>query len=360
MWYKPYGQTGHQVSVIGFGGMRFPQPQDPQAMADLVRYAHDRGINYFDTAPIYCDDKSEEIMGRAFQGMPRDSFYCSSKCGSARGDELRQSLERSLRRLGLETIDFYHIWCLLHPRQLQERIEGGAIAAAVQAKEQGLIRHLVVSTHLPGDEIAKVLASGYFEGMTLGYNALNFPFRSEGVAAAQRLGLGVVTMNPLGGGMIPRNAERLAFLMGPGDRSVTEAALRFNVSQPGITVALVGFAERREIDQAVAAVDGFTAYPPAHIDRLKSRVRDSFNGFCTGCGYCLPCPSEVEIPKFMDSYNQSILDGTGILQWLKGHWNLGPADAAACTQCGHCEDSCTQHLPIRDRLAQIAALTEKP
>ena len=208
MWYKPYGQTGKQVSVIGLGGMRLPRPQDPQAMADLVVYAHDQGINYFDTAPLYCEDKSEEIMGRAFKAMPRDSFYCSTKCGSAKGDELRQSLERSLRRLGVEVIDFFHIWCLLRPGQLQERIDGGAIPAAVKAKEQGLIRHLVVSTHLPGAEIAKVLGTGTFEGVTLGYNVLNFPFRSEGVAAAQRLGLGVVTMNPLGGGIIPRRPRR--------------------------------------------------------------------------------------------------------------------------------------------------------
>ena len=359
MWYKPYGKTGKQVSVIGFGGMRFPRPKDPQAMADLVVYAHSQGINYFDTAPYYCDDKSEEIMGLAFKRLPRASFYCSTKCGSARGDELRQSLERSLTRLGVQAIDFFHIWCMLRPEQLQERLAGGAIPAALKAKEEGLVRHVVISAHMAGEEIATVLNSGHFEGITLGYNVLNFPFRQAGVAAAERLGLGVVTMNPLGGGMIPRQAERLTFLKGEGDRSVTEAALRFNISQPGITVALVGFAERAEIDQAVAAVENFKPYPAEHIERLKGRIREGFNGFCTGCGYCLPCPANVEIPKMMDSYNQKILDGGNIATRLREHWSLSPDAAAACTQCGHCEESCTQHLPIRDRLAEIAKLIDK-
>ncbi|MEI8197743.1 MAG: aldo/keto reductase, partial [Phycisphaerae bacterium] len=289
MWYKPYGNTGKNVSVIGFGAMRFPQPADTDASAAIVQYAHQKGINYFDTAPYYCDDKSEEIMGRAFRSMPRDSFYCSTKCGSAKGDELRASLERSLERLGVQSIDFFHIWCLVWPNQLPERIAGGAIAAALKAKQEGLIKHVVVSTHLNGDDIAKVLDSGYFEGLTLGYNALNFPFRASGLQAAQRHNIGVATMNPLGGGLIPRNAERLSFLKGPNDRSVVEAAIRFNISDPAITLALIGFASTAEIDEAVAAAENFQPYPPEHIARLKSQISTSFDGFCTGCGYCLPC-----------------------------------------------------------------------
>jgi predicted aldo/keto reductase-like oxidoreductase len=358
MLYKPYGRTGIQLSAIGFGAMRFPQPEKLDEMAQIALHAHRKGINYFDTAPFYCDDKSEEIMGRAFAAMPRDSFYCSTKCAAAKGDELRTSLERSLKRLRVSSIDFFHIWCLLRPEQLGERTAGGAIQAALKAKAEGLIKHLVVSTHLSGEDIVKVLESGYFEGVTLGYNLLNFPFRQEGLAAALRLQLGVATMNPLGGGLIPRNAARLAFLKGPADRDVVEAALRFNVSDPAITLALVGFASVAEVDQAVAAVDQFTPHTVAHIESLKARINGSFNGFCTGCGYCLPCPSNVPIPKFMDAYNQKILNGTDkdITERLKWHWSLAPDEAAACTQCGQCEEACTQHLDIRERLSAIAAL----
>ena len=358
MWKKTYGKTGKVISVIGFGGMRFPQPHDLDASAELVRYAHAKGINYFDTAPYYCDDRSEEIFGRVLPSLPRDSFYVSTKCSEADGARLRASLERSLQRLGIATIDFFHIWCLLRSDDLSQRIAGGAVAAALKAKAEGLIRHLVVSAHLGGDDIAAVLDSGYFEGITLGYNVLNFPYRATALQAAQRHGAGVVTMNPLGGGLIPRNAQRLEFIMSVQDRDVVQAALRFNVSQPAITCALVGFASRTEIDEAVAAVADFAPYPVEHIERIKANLSARFDGFCTGCGYCLPCPADLEIPKLMDVYNQKILDGAdgAMRDRLKWHWNLAPDVAAACLQCGDCETACTQHLPIRERLEAIAAL----
>lgn len=358
MWYKPYGKTGKEVSVIGFGGMRFPKPAETEAMAEIVHYAHNKGINYFDTAPYYCDDKSEEIMGCAFKTMKRNTYYVSSKCGEADGGKFRASLEKSLKRLGVDYVDFFHVWCLLWPNQLKERTDGGAIAAALKAKEEGLIKHVVVSTHLNGDDIAAVLDTGHFEGLTIGYNALNFPFRQKGLEAAQKHNIGVATMNPLGGGLIARNAERLGFLKAPGDRSVVEAALRFNVSQPAITMALVGFSGNQEIDQAVAAVENFTPYSAEHIEKVKAQISKSFDGFCTGCEYCLPCPANISIPRLMDGYNQKILGGNDqdVLNRLKWHWNVPASQAAECIQCGQCEDQCTQHLPIRERLAMIAGL----
>ena len=359
MWTKQYGKTGKDISVIGFGGMRFTAPNDIDGSAELVLYAHSRGINYFDTAPYYCEDKSEEIMGAAIRHMQRDSFYISTKCGEADGGSMRASIERSLKRLNVEYIDFMHVWCLLRPEQLEERIKKGAVGAVLKAKEEGLVKHVVASTHLSGEEIAAMLDSGYFEGLTIGYNALNFPFRAKALEAAAEHHAGVVTMNPLGGGIIPKNAERLAFLKGPQDRNVVEAALRFNISQPAITAALVGFSSKEQIDQAVAAVENFTPYSAAHIDEVKSHITAGFEGFCTGCGYCLPCPSSVEIPKMMDAYNQRILEGNdkAIAERLKWHWGLSPDLAAACVQCGECEDKCTQHLPIRERLELISKVT---
>ncbi|MGA2801706.1 MAG: aldo/keto reductase [Verrucomicrobiota bacterium] len=138
MWKKTYGKTGKDISVIGFGGMRFPKPNDIDGSAELVTYAHSKGINYFDTAPFYCDDKSEEITGAAIKQLPRDSFYVSTKCAAADGAELRSSLECSLKRLNVEQIDFFHIWCLMFPNQLPERIAKGAVPAALKAKEEGL------------------------------------------------------------------------------------------------------------------------------------------------------------------------------------------------------------------------------
>ncbi|MFB3892848.1 MAG: aldo/keto reductase [Phycisphaerae bacterium] len=361
MWTKPYGRTGKDVSVIGFGGMRFERPLDIDASAAVVLHAYGKGVNYFDTAPYYCKDRSEDIMGAAFRAMRPGTFFVSTKSGEPEGDKLRRDLEKSLKRLGVPRINFFHLWCIITLEAWKGRIEKGAVAAALKAKEEGLIEHVVVSSHLPGADLAKVLADAPVEGVTLGYCAINFPYRQAAVDAAGRHGLGVVTMNPLGGGLIPQNAAKFDFLRGPGDKSVVEAAIRFNISQPAITCALVGFSTTQQVDQAVAAVDGFRPYPKKHVDSIRRKVMASFNSLCTGCGYCLPCPAGINIPQMMDSYNHKLLRGGDpkeISARLSDHWESSPQPATTCSLCGQCEERCTQRLPIRERMKEIASLAK--
>ena len=356
MLYKPYGRTGKDVSAISFGGMRFDKPEDTDANAEIVLYAHSKGINYFDTAPMYCGDKSEGIMGAALKQLKRDEFYVSTKSNKAGASILRTELQRSLERLNVDYIDFYHIWCIVSTETWQERLKGGAVDEALKAKDEGLIKHLVVSAHLQGDQLGEMLAEGPFEGVTLGYSAINFPYRQAAVAAAGKMGLGVVTMNPLGGGLIPNNAETFDFIRTEADESVVAAALRFNISQAPITSALVGFTTTEHVDQACAAVEGFQPYGPEHIASMQGRIVEAFDGLCTGCGYCMPCPEGIEIPKFMDSYNQMLLSGgksgplMGRMRW---HWEISGDQAGVCTRCGACTELCTQHLNICDRLEEI-------
>lgn len=363
MQTRPYGQTGKELSLLGCGGMRFSEPDKIDEMAEVVLHAYRRGVNYFDTAPGYCHDHSETILGTAFQHMPPDTFYVSTKSGGADGAEVRRQLETSLERLGVERIHFYHIWCVITLDDWSRRVEGGAVAAAIRAKEEGLIEHVVVSSHLPGEELCTVLDEGPFEGVTLGYCAINFPYRQQAMDEAGRRGLGVVTMNPLGGGLIPQNAERFDFIRSHDDPSVVAAALRFNLSCPAVTSALVGFSNTTQVDEAVDAVEDFRPYDEAHATALREKIVESFDGLCTGCGYCLPCPEGLNLPRLMDAYNVGMLSGGDLAEHiryrLRMHWNLSPEAASACTQCGLCEERCTQHLPIRERLAYIASLSEE-
>jgi hypothetical protein len=265
--------------------------------------------------------------------------------------------------MGVDCIHFFHIWCIVSQAGWRERVDGGAVAAALKAREEGLIEHMVVSSHLPGDELAGVLKEAPFEGVTLGYCAINFPYRQKTLDVASRMGLGVVTMNPLAGGLIPQNAKTFDFIRSEHDADVVQAAIRFNVSQPAVTSALVGASNKAHVDQAVDAVEHFEPYPPAHIDAIRQKVMTAYNSLCTGCGYCLPCPSGVNIPQLMDAYNHKLLredhGDEHIVNRLNWHWSAKPAAARACSLCGACEERCTQRLPIRERLKEIAALAEE-
>jgi predicted aldo/keto reductase-like oxidoreductase len=354
--HRPFGSTGKDVSAISFGGMRFAEPQNLEKSSDLILYAHSRGINYFDTAPIYCGDRSEDIFGHALSQLPRENFTVSTKGSRARGDDLRKTLERSLTRLKVDQIDFFYIWHLMNPEDWEKRKQLGAVEAALRAKEEGLIGHLLCSSHMEGEEIAKVLQEGIFEGVLLGYNAINFPYRQQAVEQAGKQNLGVVTMNALGGGLIPQNAKKLSFLKSETAPDVVSAALQFNLSHPAISTVLVGFENREDIDQAVAAAENFVPISPQQQQHVETHLKTAFADLCTGCGYCLPCPVDIPIPKYLDSYNQLILtdgDRQAVLNRYRMHWNITPQQAKECIACGDCEKRCTQHLPIIQRLAEL-------
>lgn len=360
MIYKEYGTTGKRLSAIGFGGMRLPNPRNPAEGMAVLHAARRAGITYFDTAPYYCDDRSESIFGEALRTMPNSSLplYTSSKCSQASGAEFRRGLEKSLARLGLPQITFFHLWCVMDPTDWKARLAGGALAAALKAKEEGLIGHVCVSTHMNGAEIAQLVADHpEIEGLTLGYCAINFPYRLKGVEAARRLRRGVVAMNPLGGGLIPQHADVFDFIRAPGDPDVVTAALRFLVSDPGITTALVGFSSVDQVAAAVRAVENFTPHAPEHLETIRAGIEKDFDEMCTGCGYCLPCPQGIPIPRYMDVHNLMQLKSTDdeIRGRLKYHWDLTPAKAAECVECGLCETRCTQHLPIIARLKKVAS-----
>ncbi len=359
MIYKPYGTTGLTVSAIGFGGMRFADQKDVDTCAALVQAAYDAGITYFDTAPGYGD--SELLFGAAFKQMQRTRasrpFYVSTKSMRVEPDAVRAELEQSLKRLGLDAVDFYHVWCVMNPADYDRRKLARTLQAFERARDEGLVRHVVVSTHMAGPDIATMLADYPFKGVLLGYSAMNFAYREAGVAAAARLGQGVVAMNPLGGGIIPQNPDRFGFLRTQPDENVVAAALRFLINDPRVSVALVGFANLSDLQMALDAVNGFKPIPAAEQERIRHALKAAFNALCTGCRYCEPCPAGVPIASLMDAYNHHVLDNkpTDIVDRLKWHWAIRPDDARlrACTQCGQCEQTCTQHLPIRERLTAV-------
>jgi hypothetical protein len=233
-------------------------------------------------------------------------------------------------------------------------VKGGAYEAALKAREEGLIEHIVFSTHCNGDEIETIVNDGCFEGMTIGYNILNFPFRQKGLKAAYERGLGVATMNPLGGGIIPQKPDYFGFIKGPEDSTVVEAALRFNGSHKEITTVLAGMGSVNEVIENVKVGSGIKEFDDTRLKEIEARLSASMDKLCTGCRYCESCPSELPVSKYMLAYNDSILGNAGdTLDTLKWHWGISADRINDCIECGLCESKCTQHLPIIERLKSI-------
>ena len=360
MLYREYGQTGKKVSLLGFGGMRFANIDDHEECVRMMAAAAEGGVNYFDTAPGYFETKSETVFGKGFAELRRRKlpFYSATKTFASTEDAVRREIEAQLKRLDIPAVDFYHIWCITGLDNWQERRKNGILKTFAKLKEEGLIRHICVSSHLIKDEIKELLLEGVFEGVLFGYSAYNFQTRQNAFDAIREKKLGAVVMNPLGGGVIPQNPEKFDFLRRQGENTVA-AALRFLWDHPEISVTLVGFDTIEHVREALDAMENYRPRTAEELTAVKASAGKSLEGVCTGCAYCDNCPQGVPIPKYMDAYNHKILNGEDpkdpIGSRLFWHWKLERSGAGKCTACGQCEKACTQHINIIERLREIAS-----
>jgi predicted aldo/keto reductase-like oxidoreductase len=363
MYYKALGKTGKEVSAVSFGAMRFREDdykKGPGRCADIVLRARELGVNYFDTAPGYCNDQSEIIVGHAINQM-KDKPYVSTKCGLWNADTADGAygmVQQSLKRLNVDKITVYNMWCIKSLDEYREMTKPGGIYEGIaRAKEEGLIEHICCSTHIDGNGLAQIVSEGLVECVTLGYNALNFAYRRTGVKACYEAGLGVVLMNPLGGGMIPRHSDRFDFIKNTPDESIVQAALRFLIGQKEVSAALPGPGTIEELEECVSAANLKYEVTEAMLTQMAGKLQNELNTLCTSCAYCDECPVDIPIPRLLDSYNEFILKGSyeAIAGRLKGHWGITAEKAADCIKCGRCETLCTQKLPIIERLGEIAA-----
>jgi hypothetical protein len=357
MIYREYGQTGKKVSLLGFGGMRFKNIDDHDECVRLMIAAAKGGINYFDTAPGYFETRSETVYGKGFAEMRKLGlpYFCATKTFESTESGIRREIDEQLKRLNIDSIDFYHIWCITTLDGWENRKKDGILNTFKKLKNEGLIKHICISSHLIKDEIKELLMEDVFEGVLFGYSAYNFQTRQEAFDAIKEKKLGSVVMNPFGGGIIPEHPELFGFIRREGE-SISAAALRVLWDHPEITNTLVGFDTIEHLNDALNAMNGYVPRSKEELEKVKAASSSSFEGLCTGCAYCKNCPENIPIPYYMDAYNQMLLDKKTqdpIGNRLKWHWSLTREGAGKCTECGLCEKACTQHIDIIERLKHI-------
>jgi aryl-alcohol dehydrogenase-like predicted oxidoreductase len=329
MEMRPYGRTGMQVSVLGFGCgavgglMVRGEPRDQQR---AIARALDAGVNYFDTAVQYGDGESEKNLGRVLQALKPANIFVGTKVRlpvadrSYIADAVTKSLEASLVRLQRDRVDIFHLHNSITeagggPALSAQQVLGEVMPAFERLRQQGKTRFLGLTCVGETGALAQVIDSGAFDSAQVVYNMLN-PSAADALPAnypaqdygqlfehTKRAGTGVIAIRVLAGGALSGSVERHPIAspppapigsalnydadIGRAQRllplvregfaaSLTEAATRFAISQPAIGTILVGLATPQEFEDALAAVlKG--PLPAAALDRLAA-LRQGFAG----------------------------------------------------------------------------------
>jgi len=357
---RPFGQrSGFEVPPANIGAMRLPQDTD-DAIA-LIRKAIDAGMRYIDTSRGY--GESEWIVGRALKDGYRDKVILSTKCSpwikkvraddAPTADSTRRRIEESMRRLDVDYLDFYQVWNIDCREHYDAAVaEGGMVEGIQKAMQEGLVGHTGFTTHdSPENVIDYLQEADWCEVVLFSFNLLKRMY-GPAIRAAHEQGIGTIIMNPVGGGKLAAESpvfKRLADQVGAA--SVDELALRYVISQPWVTTMINGLSKPADVDNSIAAVQKptFTEGQLEEIEQFLDGLAKENVGFCTACGYCLPCPQGIDIPTVLDCVYQDRFLGLKEHARRRYQGLKGPG-AEVCTACGQCVDKCTQGLNVIEQM----------
>jgi len=374
-------KNGDNLSILGFGCMRLPVKSDgsidEERAIKQVRYAIDHGVNYVDTAWPYHMGQSEPFVGRALADGYREKVNLATKLPSwliEKREDMDKFLNAQLAKLHTDHIDYYLVHALVG--DLWDTVEKLGVADFLnKAKVDGRIRNAGFSFHGAGTDFNRIVDAYPWDFCQIQYNYLDEKNQAgtAGLKYAASKGLGVIVMEPLRGGNLTRTvppAVQKIWDEAPTKRTAAEWALRWIWNHPEVTVVLSGMNDEAHIRENLAVAgnaypDSLTEAELQLVKRVESTYRELMKVSCTGCRYCMPCPSGVNIPLCFEEYNNLYLannpDGEKFMYAarLGGAVALGtPEFASLCIQCGECREKCPQHIDIPTVLESVVAELE--
>ena len=376
--YRRIPENGDELSILGFGCMRLPIKDgklDREKAKRQVYYAIDHGVNYIDTAWTYHMGENESFLGSILKDGYRKKIKLATKLPSwiiKSREDMDRILNAQLERLRTDHIDYYLVHSLIGT--LWDRLENlGVTDFLDSAKANGRINNAGFSFHGSIEDFKRILDAYPWTFCQIQYNFLDRKNQAgiEGLKYAASKGLGIIVMEPLRGGkltrLIPQEIKQI-WKEAPMNRTPAEWGLRWVWNHPEVTVVLSGMNEDSQVEENLKiAVE---AYPNSLteaelllVDRVEQEYRKLMNTGCTGCRYCLPCPSGVDIPGCFEIYDNVYLSGDeaeGKLMYAAKPGGIirdGVLGyASQCVKCGQCVEKCPQHLDIP---ALLKIITEK-
>jgi predicted aldo/keto reductase-like oxidoreductase len=352
--------------------MRLPRIDDDWGRIDepeatrMVRYAVDHGVNYVDTAYPYHHGASESFLGRALQDGYRQRVRLATKMpcweiGSA--EEFDRYLDEQLEKLQVDRVDFY----LLHGLRADwwEKVRDlGVLGWAEGAMAHGRIGHLGFSFHDRYEVFREIVeATDLWTFCQIQYNYMDVDYQAgaRGLEYAADRGLAVIIMEPLRGGQLTNSVPpsiQAIWAGAPAKRTPAEWALQWLWSQPAVSVVLSGMSTMDQVQENIASATRsrpglLTDGELAVIGRVKGQYEKLCPIPCTGCRYCQPCPSGVNIPGVFEVYSEAVMyEDERRARVIYNNWIKEEERAHLCTSCSECLTKCPQGIGIPDRLAE--------
>lgn len=378
MQYRLDPRSGNQLSILGFGCMRFPRNLtqiDLNKTEKLILEAIDKGINYFDTAYIY--GGSEEAFGTILQkNNIRDKIYIATKLPyfkCKKYEDFDTLFQTQLERLHTDYIDYYLIHNLCDLKNWQQLCDLGIERWIAEKKKLGAIKQIGFSFHGMYDEFLALLDAYDWDFCQIQYNYVNTHYQAgtAGLLKAAEKGIPVIVMEPLLGGKLANGLPPKAVnLFKSVDAELTPAAwaLKWLWNQKEVTVLLSGMNDDAQLSENLHLANGstpdmLTEKEMRIFDDVTEAFRSSYKIPCTGCNYCMPCPKQINIPACFSAYNMSYTVGflSGLQQYVTSTGASHPSASHApstCIKCGKCEGHCPQHIQIRDSLQVVTKRME--
>lgn len=360
-------KLGAEVSLLGFGCMRFPtnaegkiDREKAEAMMDKAIAA---GVNYIDTAYPYHGGESELFVGEVLKKYDRDSYYLATKLplwAVHSLEDVDKLFNEQLSKLQTDYVDFY----LMHAMggsKWREMVKMGVVERLEELKAEGKIRYLGFSFHDSYEAFEEILNARDWDfcQIQLNYMDVNDQAGMKGYKLTEEKQVPLVIMEPIKGGMLANYGGDIADVFHALDKDASFAsfALRWVGSLPNVKVVLSGMSTMEQVDDNLKTFGDFKPMSEeelATVDKVVEILNNRVQNGCTGCSYCMPCPAGVNIPKNFRIWNTyHMYQNYNAVRW---NWETEMKDeerANKCIECGKCEAICPQALQIREDLKRV-------
>ncbi len=382
MLYRKMPKIAEELSILGFGCMRFPTNKDGSIVKDRaiaqIRYGIDNGINYLDTAWPYHKGQSEPLLGEALRNGYRAKVNIATKLPSwmvKDRAEMDSYLDKQLERLETDCIDFY----LIHNLNgiIWESLKAKGVFDFIdKAKASGRIRHAGFSFHGHVADFKQIIDDYDWEFCQIQYNYLDEYHQAgrEGLEYAARKNLGVIVMEGLRGGNLglPKPPAEIGSIWERAEKQRTpvEWAFRWIWDHPEVTVVLSGMNVEAHIEENVkiaqaALPNSLNSAEKILVKQVADTYKEMMKVDCTGCEYCKPCPEKVNIAAAFEVLNKyhlfKNLEEAKFMYAIRcsGFFTDGEREyASQCVQCGECLEKCPQQIDIPAALEDVVAILE--